>query len=144
MKLTILMTVAVALPLAACAEYQVADTGEPVPQTALAPYEAWPAELTGRTLEVYTKNGWANAVNLAPDGKLKIIPELGEKVVEGTWTAKGDALCTDYAPRGEECWPYEPVIAANGDYVRVKSDHGQTLTVRLLGPNETELLERNG
>jgi hypothetical protein len=144
MKLTILAGVAAALSLSACASYKVADTGVPVPQTALAPFEAWPAELEGHTLEVYTENGWANAVNLAPDGKLSIIPELGTKVVEGTWMAKGDALCTDYAPRGQECWPYKAVLAANGDYVRLKSDHGQILTVRVLGRDEERLLERRG
>jgi hypothetical protein len=144
MKLKILASLAAALSVSACSTYQVADTGEPVPQTALASLDAWPTELQGKTLEVYTENGWANAVNLAPDGKLSIIPELGSKVVEGTWAAKGEALCTDYAPRGQECWPYAPVVAAAGEYVRVRSDHGQTLTVRLLGPNETELLERRG
>lgn len=144
MKLTILGGMALALSVTACAEYQVADTGEPVPQAALAPIEAWPADLQGRTLEVYTEDGWANTVNLAPDGKLSVIPELGDKVVQGTWTTNGDALCTDIAPRGQECWPYRPVVAANGEYVRVRSDHGQTLTVRLVGPNETALLERRG
>lgn len=144
MKLKILTGVAAALSLSACASYEVADTGQPVPQTALAPFEAWPAELEGQTLEVYTENGWANAVNLAPDGKLAIMPELGTKVVEGTWMVKGDALCTSYAPRGQECWPYKAVLAANGDYVRLRSDHGQTLTVRVLGRDEERLLERRG
>jgi hypothetical protein len=144
MKLKVLTGAALGLSLAACASYEVADTGEPVPQTALAPIEAWPAELEGQTLEVYTENGWANAVNLAPEGKLSIIPELGTKVVEGTWAANGDALCTDYAPRGRECWPYKAVLAANGKYVRLKSDHGQILTVRMLSPDEEGLLERRG
>ena len=144
MKLTILTGLAATAALSACSTYQVADTGEPVPRVALASYDAWPADLRGKTLEVYTENGWANAVNLAPDGKLSIIPELGDKVVEGTWGTRGDALCTDYAPRGEECWPYAPVVAAAGEYVRVQSDHGQRLTVRLLGPDEKQLLERRG
>jgi hypothetical protein len=144
MKLTILIGTALAATLAGCTHYEVADTGQRVPHLAKAPYEAWPTDLEGHTLEVYTENGWANAVNLAPDGKLSIIPELGTKVVEGTWGTRGDALCTDYAPRGEECWPYEPVVAAAGEYVRVRSDHGQTLTVRLLGPDEARLLERRG
>jgi hypothetical protein len=144
MKLTILTATATALTLSACATYETADTGVPVPQTALAPLEAWPADLQGQTLEVYTENGWANAVNLAPEGKLSIIPELGDKVVDGTWMADGDALCTDYAPRGKECWPYKAVLAANGDYVRLRSDKGQTLTVRVLSRDEERLLERRG
>jgi hypothetical protein len=113
MKLTILTGVAAVFTLSACATYEVADTGEPIPQTALAPLEAWPADLQGQTLEVYTENGWANAVNLAPEGKLSIVPELGDKVVVGTWMADGEALCTDYAPRGKECWPYKAVLAAS-------------------------------
>ena len=144
MKLTILTGAVAALTLSACSTYETADTGERVPQTALAPLEAWPADLQGQTLEVYTENGWANAVNLAPEGKLSIVPELGEKVVVGTWMADGDALCTDYAPRGKECWPYKAVLAANGDYVRLRSDKGQTLTVRLLSRDEERLLERRG
>ena len=145
MKLTILTGAAAALALSACAStYRTADTGEPVPQAALAPLDAWPADLRGQTLEVYTENGWANAVNLAPEGKLSIIPELGDKVVVGTWMADGDALCTDYAPRGKECWPYKAVLAANGEYVRLRSDKGQTLTVRLLNRDEERLLERRG
>ena len=141
MKLTIL-TAAVALAATGCTSYQVADTGEPVPQTALAPLDAWPADLQGQTLEVYSENGWASAVNLAPEGKLSIVPELGDKVVVGTWMANGDALCTDYAPRGKECWPYKAVLAANGDYVCLKSDKGQILTVRQLNRDEERLLER--
>jgi hypothetical protein len=144
MKLTILTGAAAALALSACSTYQTADTGETVPQTALAPLEAWPADLQGQTLEVYTENGWANAVNLAPEGKLSIVPELGEKVVVGTWMAVGEKLCTDYAPRGQECWPYKAVLAANGDYVRLRSDKGQTLTVRVLSRDEERLLERRG
>jgi hypothetical protein len=144
MKLTILTGAAAALALSACASYRVADTGEPVPQTALAPLEAWPNELRGHTLEVYSKSGSLNAVNLAPEGKLSIIPELGDKVVVGTWMADGEKLCTDYAPRGQECWPYKAVLAANGDYVRLRSDKGQTLTVRLLSRDEERLLERRG
>jgi hypothetical protein len=70
MKLKILTAAAVALAATGCASYRVADTGEVVPQVALAPIEAWPAELTGHTLEVYTESGSLNAVNLAPDGKL--------------------------------------------------------------------------
>lgn len=143
MKLTIL-TAAVALAATGCTSYQVADTGESVPQTALAPLDAWPADLQGQTLEVYSENGWASAVNLAPEGKLSIVPELGDKVVVGTWMANGDALCTDYAPRGKECWPYKAVLAANGDYVRLKSDKGQILTVRQLNRDEERLLERRG
>lgn len=141
MKLTIL-TAAVALAATGCTSYQVADTGESVPQTALAPLDAWPADLQGQTLEVYSENGWASAVNLAPEGKLSIVPELGDKVVVGTWMANGDALCTDYAPRGKECWAYKAVLAANGDYVRLKSDKGQILTVRQLNRDEERLLER--
>ena len=144
MKLTILTGAAAALGLSACTAYRTADTGEPVPQTAIAPLEAWPADLRGQTLEVYTENGWANAVNLAPEGKLSIIPELGDKVVVGTWMADGEALCTDYAPRGKECWPYKAVLAANGEYVRLRSDKGQTLTVRLLNRDEERLLGRRG
>jgi hypothetical protein len=75
---------------------------------------------------------------------MAIIPELGSKVVEGTWTTKGDALCVNYAPRGQECWPYKPVLAANGDYVYLQSDRGQRLTVRLLSQDEERLLERRG
>ena len=144
MKLSIVIGAAAALSASACTEYQVADTGEPVPQTALSPYSAWPAELEGHTLEIQTESGWVNAANLAPDGKLTVIPELGTKVVEGTWETRGEALCVNYMPRGEECWPYKSVLASPGKYIYLQSDRGQKLHVRLLNENEEELLQRGG
>lgn len=36
------------------------------------------------------------------------------------------------------------VLAAKGESVRIKSDKGQILTVRLLGRDEERLLERRG
>jgi hypothetical protein len=36
------------------------------------------------------------------------------------------------------------VLAANGEPVRLRSDKGQTLTVRVLNRDEERLLERRG
>lgn len=142
MKPNILTGLAAALSLSACAAYQMADTGEPVPQTAVAPYSEWPTELEGRTLEIRSETGWVSVANLAPDGTLMIVPELGTHVIKGTWGEKGDALCVNYAPRGEECWAYREVVAADGDYVYLLSDRGQRLRVRLMSEGEEDLIAR--
>lgn len=133
---------AAALSVSACANYQVADTGERIPQTAIAPYSEWPTELEGRTLEIRSQSGWVSVANLAPDGTLAIVPELGTHVIKGTWGEKGDALCVNYAPRGEECWAYKEVVAANGDYVDLLSDRGQRLRVRLMSEQDEALVAR--
>jgi hypothetical protein len=73
---------------------------------------------------------------------LRIVPELGTHVIKGTWGEKGDALCVNYAPRGEECWAYKEVVAANGDYVDLLSDRGQQLRVRLMTENDEALVSR--
>ena len=145
MKLTILTSLAVALAVSACAStVEVADTGEPVPTTAIAAYDepdGWPAEFSGRTVEITTPSGIFNVVNLAPDGTMTIIPELSTDVVKGTWGTKGDQICINFAPRGEECWDSAAVIAANGDPVKLRSDRGTELTVRLLNEREEELAD---
>jgi hypothetical protein len=138
----ILTGLAAALSISACANYQVADTGEAIPQTAIAPYSEWPTDLEGRTLEIRSQTGWTSVANLAPDGTLRIVPELGTHVIKGTWGEKGDALCVNYAPRGEECWAYKEVVAANGGYVDLLSDRGQQLRVRLMTENDEALVSR--
>ena len=108
------------------------------------PYEQWPAEFAGNTVLIETDSGWVNAVNLAPDGTMTIVPELGAAAVKGYWGTKGDALCVNYAPRGEECWVHKAVLAANGQWVRLQSTRGQTLNVRLLSEEEEDLVELGG
>ena len=135
---------ALALSLGACSTIQVAETGEQVPASAIMPYEQWPAEFAGNTVLIETDSGWVNAVNLAPDGTMTIVHELGAAAVKGYWGTKGDALCVNYAPRGEECWAHDAVLAANGQWVRLQSTRGETLNVRLLSEDEEELVERGG
>ena len=145
MKLTIVTPLAAALAATACTSVEMADTGESVPQTAIATYdEGWPAEFSGRTVEIVTRDGTLNIVNLAPDGTLTIIPELSLDVVKGTWGTRGDQVCINFAPRGEECWDSAAVIAANGDYVNLTSNRGTNLKVRLLNESEEEEVDASG
>lgn len=144
MKLTILTPLAAAAAVSACTSVEVADTGEAVPETAIAAYDqpdGWPAEFAGRTVEITTKSGIVNVVNLAPDGTMTIVPELSTDVVKGTWGTKGDNICVNFAPRGEECWNADAVIAANGDAVNLRSDRGTELAIRLLNEREEELVD---
>jgi len=145
MKPIMLTGTALALAATACTSVEVADSGESVPQAAIASYEqGWPAEFAGRTFEIVTPSGVTNVVNLAPDGAMTIIPELSTDVVKGTWVSKAEGLCTRFVPRGEECWDSAPVIAANGDFVTVRSDRGQELKIRLLNEREEEALDASG
>ena len=145
MKLTIVTPLAAALAATGCTSVEMADTGESVPQTAIASYdEGWPAEFSGRTVEIETPSGVVNVVNLAPDGTMTIIPELSLNVVKGTWGTRGDTLCVNYAPRGEECWDSAAVIAANGDFVTLTSNRGQELKIRLLNESEEEQVDASG
>lgn len=147
MKLIILPSLAIALAASGCTSVQVAETGESVPESAIAAYQdedGWPAEFSGRTVEIVTPAGITNVVNLAPDGTMTIIPELSTDVVKGTWAARDDALCIDFAPRGEECWNSAAVIAANGEFVNLRSDRGNELKVRLLNEREEELVDASG
>ena len=145
MKLTILTPIAAALALSACAStVEVADTGEPVPASAIAADDqpdGWPAEFSGRTVEIKTRSGIVNIVNLAPDGTMTIIPALSTDVVKGTWGTKADKLSINFAPRGEECWDADAVIAAGGDFVDLRSDRGTELKVRLLNERQEELVD---
>jgi len=141
MKPTVVTALAAALAASACTSVEVADTGESVPQSAIAAYQdpdGWPAEFSGRTFEIRTPSGVVNVVNLAPDGTMTIIPELSTDVVKGFWVSRGDTLCIDFAPRGEECWDSAEVIAANGEFVRLQSNRGTELRVRLLNEREEE------
>lgn len=147
MKLTVLFPVAAALAASGCSSVMVVDSGEAVPETAVANYldeDGLPAEFSGRTVEIVTKSGITNVVNLAPDGTMTIVPELSTDVVKGSWAAKDDALCINFAPRGEECWDSAAVIAANGDFVNLRSDRGNELKVRLLNEREEELVDASG
>ena len=83
-------------------------------------------------------------VNLAPDGSMTIIPELSTDVVKGKWSARGEAQCTQFSSRSEECWNSAPVMAGNGDFVTVRSDRGQELRIRLLNEHEEELVDASG
>ena len=144
MKPTIVTPLAAALAASACTSVEIADTGESVPQSAIAAYDepdGWPAEFSGRTVEIMTRSGVLNVVNLAPDGTMTIVPELSTDVVKGTWGTKGESICINFAPRGEECWDADAVIAANGDFVDLRSDRGTELKVRLLNEREEELVD---
>lgn len=147
MKLTVLTGAALGLATAACTSVEIADTGEYVPESAIASYndpDGWPAEFSGRTFEIVTRSGVTNVVNLAPDGTMTIIPELSTDVVKGSWSAKGETLCTAFAGRSEECWDSSAVVAANGEFVAVRSDRGQQLRIRLLNEREEEILDASG
>jgi hypothetical protein len=144
MSIRLAACLTLALPLGACTSFQLAETGEDVPASALVPYEQWPAEFAGNTVLIETEGGWVNAVNLAPDGTMTIVPELAAAAIKGQWGTRGEALCVSYEPRGEECWPYKSVLAANGDWVRLQSDRDQVLNVRLLSEDEEALVERGG
>ena len=142
MKLAILTSLGAAFAASACV--QVAETGETVPQSSLAAYEdydGWPAEFSGRTVEIVTPSGIRNVVNLAPDGTMTIIPALSLDVVKGTWGSKGDELCVNFEPRGEECWDAAAVTAANGDFATLTSNRGNELKIRLLNEREEELVD---
>ena len=143
MKLAILTPLA-ALAVTACASVEVAETGEAVPESAVVAYDqpnGWPAEFSGRTVEIMTKAGVMNVVNLAPDGTMTIVPELSTDVVKGTWGTKDGRVCINFAPRGEECWDSAAVIAANGDFFDLVSDRGTELEVRLLNEREEEIVD---
>jgi len=147
MRLTILTPLAAVFAITACARVEVADTGEPVPESAIAAYDepdGWPAEFSGRTVEIQTRSGVINVVNLAPDGTMTIVPELSTDVVKGTWGTKGENICINFAPRGEECWDADAVIAANGDFVDLRSNRGTELKVRLLNEREEEEVDASG
>ena len=138
-----LILAAAGLSLGACATYAVNETGAAVPQSAIEPYTEWPTELAGRTAEIRTENGVTNIVNFAPDGTMQIQPGPGLPVVQGYWGLKNTMACVNFAPRGEECWNYRPVIAANGQPVTVTSNRGQTLRIRLLTRAEAEAVDRS-
>lgn len=145
MKLTILPALAAALAVSGCV--QVAETGEVVPESSIASYQdydGWPAEFSGRTVEIVTPAGIRNVVNLAPDGTMTIIPALSTEVVKGTWGSKGDQLCVNFEPRGEECWDAAAVVAANGEFAELQSNRGTDLRVRLLDESEEEHFDASG
>ena len=145
MKLTIPISLGTALAVSGC--IQDTQTAKLVPETAIAAYDdadGWPAEFSGRTVEIVTPAGVTNVVNLAPDGTLTIVPEFSLDVVKGTWAARDKALCINFAPRGEECWDSAAVIAANGDFVNLRSDRGNEMKVRLLNEREEELVDASG
>ena len=145
MKLAIPIGLGTALAVSGC--ILDSQTAQVVPESAIAAFEdadGWPAEFSGRTVEIVTPGGVTNVVNLAPDGTMTIIPELSVDVVKGTWAAKDDDVCINFAPRGEECWDSAAVLAANGDFVSLRSNRGSELKVRLLNEREEELVDASG
>lgn len=130
MKITPLLAVAAASSLGACVPY-VGATGETVPESEIEPYSSWPAELEGRTVDIVRQDGIANRVNFQPGGEMEILVDEGGPVVEGVWGYQGeDWVCVAFAPRGEECWPYEPMVV--GETQTVTSNRGQTLQVTMI------------
>ena len=135
MKFTAILVVATASSLAACVPY-VGATGETVPESAIEPYAAWPAELEGRTVDIVREDGIGNRVNFQPGGEMEILVTERGPVVEGVWGFEGDdTLCVAFAPRGEECWPYEPMVV--GETQTVTSNRGQTLQVTMIDKDLT-------
>lgn len=130
MKIAPFAALAAASSLAACVPY-VGATGERVPESEIEPYSSWPSELEGRTIDIVTEDGIGNRVNFQPGGQMEILVTRRGPVVEGVWGFEGDdTLCVAFAPRGEECWPYEPMVV--GETQTVTSNRGQTLQVTMI------------
>ncbi len=142
MKTGFLIALTAGLTLTGCAGYRVNESGALVPQSAVEPYTQWPAELRGRTVQITMENGATNVVNFAPDGTMTIEPNPGAPVVNGYWGLRGTDVCVNFAPRGEECWDYRPVITAAGQPVTLTSSRGQTLSIRLLNQTQEEAVDR--
>ncbi|WP_126172267.1 hypothetical protein [Altericroceibacterium xinjiangense] len=145
MQIKTLIAASFAASLAACAatpgydaapgmagsNYVVAETGNAVPATAIAPYSNWANELRGRTVRIDAQGGVTNLVNFAPDGTMRIQVVPGQPPVQGYWGLRNNMLCVNFAPRGEECWPYQGAMVANQP-VRVTSNRGQDLVVTMV------------
>ncbi len=130
MKIAALTALALGASLAGCTHY-VGASGAPVPASEIEPYSSWPTELEGRTVDIVTEDGIENRINFRPGGEMEILVGEGGHVVEGVWGYQNeDTICVAFAPRGEECWPYEPM--AIGETQTVTSNRGQTLRVTMI------------
>lgn len=130
MKIAAFIAAASAAAISGCTPY-VGATGEAIPASEIEPYSSWPSELEGRTVDIVTQDGLENRVNFEPGGQMTILIEEGAPVVDGVWGFDDeDTLCVAFAPRGEECWPYEPMVV--GETQTVTSNRGQTLRVTMV------------
>ena len=130
MKIATMTVLASAAALAGCVPY-VGATGEAIPASEIEPYSSWPAELEGRTVDIVTQDGLENRVNFQPGGEMEILIDESGPVIDGVWGYRGeDTICVSFAPRGEECWPYEPM--AVGETQTVTSNRGQSLRVTMI------------
>ncbi len=130
MKLPAILSLAAAATLTACVPY-VGATGETIPASEIEPYSSWPAELEGRTVDIVTQDGLENRINFQPGGEMEILIQEGGPIVDGVWGFRDeDTVCVAFAPRGEECWPYEPMMV--GETQTVTSNRGQTLRVTMV------------
>lgn len=131
MKINCLALAASTALLAGCTQYEVVETGVAVPEGQLQPYATWPDELEGRVVRIETDGGTVNRINFGPGGTMNILVDPGGPVVRGVYGFRdADTLCVNFAPRGEECWPYEPYMV--GEAQTIVSNRGQTLRVTML------------
>ncbi|QIQ85850.1 hypothetical protein [Erythrobacter sp.] len=111
--------------------YKVAETGNLVPGDEVRSYDSWPDDLEGRTFKIEMDQGATNTGNFQPNGTMNILVNDSGPVVKGTYGFASDGdLCIDFVPRGEECWPYQPM--REGETMTVTSNRGQTLEVTML------------
>lgn len=130
MKLALILPLAAIAALPACVPY-VGATGETIPASEIEPYSTWPAELEGRTIDIVTQDGLQNRINFQPGGEMNILVSENGPVIDGVWgSGPGDTICIAFAPRGEECWPYDPMMV--GETQTVTSNRGQTLEVTMV------------
>ena len=89
-------------------------------------------ELGGRTLRVRAIGGMVvNTLYLDADGTLRLEEEPDGASRVGRWFVRDNRLCTEWRPRGRECWPYvQPLV--RGAPVELTSDRGMTITVTLV------------
>jgi hypothetical protein len=72
-----------------------------------------------------------NRVRFLPGGQMTIEVDPNGPTVDGTWYTRDGWMCVNFAPRGEECWPYQRVLLANQP-VEVTSNRGQDLVITLM------------
>ncbi len=126
------MAVATTLALGACAtpaDNLVVDaSGRQVPAGMVDAYTTFPDGVAGSTYRIQTQSGVVNMVNFAPNGVMTIQPDPNGPVVQGTYGLRGQNMCINFVPRGEECWPNQSAMMADQP-MTVTSNRGQTLTI---------------
>jgi len=90
------------------------------------------AELGGQTLRIRAIGGMVvNTLYLDADGTLRLEEEPDGASRTGRWFVREQRLCTEWRPRGRECWPYQQPLV-RGQPVELRSDRGMRVTVTLI------------